>query len=95
MVRNRIQRKPPLIEVPDDATFQFGGPDEQVARALRLAAAIFWYHRGSISPGKRAEISGLSRAEFIDALDRANVSAIQTTIEVSRAQLEQPLDWRR
>jgi predicted HTH domain antitoxin len=83
------------IELPDDATLPFGGSDELFARELRLAAAIFWYDRGLISQGKGAEIAGLSRVEFIDALGRANVSAIQTTVEELRAELEQPRDARR
>jgi Uncharacterised protein family (UPF0175) len=48
-----------------------------------------------ISQGKGPELAGLSRAEFIDALGRANVSAIQTTVEELKAELEQPLDARR
>jgi predicted HTH domain antitoxin len=86
------------IGVPDDdpgAPGPFATADDEFARELRLAAAIFWYDRGLISQGKGAEIAGLSRAEFIDALGRANVSAIQTTVEELRAELEQPLDARR
>ncbi len=79
------------IELPDDATLPFGDSNELFARELRLAAAIFWYDRGLISQGKGAEIAGVSRAEFIDALGRANVSAIQTTVEELKAELEQPL----
>jgi predicted HTH domain antitoxin len=62
---------------------------------LRLAAAIFWYDRGLISQGKGAEIAGLTRAEFIDALGRANVSAIQTSVEELQAELERGLNARR
>jgi predicted HTH domain antitoxin len=83
------------IEVPDETTLPFAGSDEQFGREFRLAAAIFWYDRGLISQGKGAEIAGLSRTEFIDALGRANVSAIQTTVEELKAELEQPLDARR
>jgi len=83
------------IEDPDDTTLPFAGSDEEFARELRLAAAIFWYDRRLITQGKGAEIAGLSRAEFIDALGRANVSAIQTTVEELKAELERPLDARR
>ena len=61
------------IELPDDTALPFGDSDEQFARELRLAAAIFWYDRGMISQGKGAEIAGLSRADFLDALFRAKV----------------------
>ncbi len=76
-------------EVPDDTMLPFATSDDEFARELRLAAAIFWYDRGLISQGKGAEIAGLSRADFIDALGRANVSAIQTTVEEFKAELEQ------
>jgi hypothetical protein len=48
-----------------------------------------------ISQGKGAEIAGLTRADFVDALGRANVSAIQTTVEELKAELGRPLDARR
>jgi len=82
------------IEVPDDTLLPFADSDEQFARELRLAAAIFWYDRGMISQGKGAEIAGLTRAEFIDALGRANVSAIQTSPAELKADLEQALNAR-
>jgi len=37
----------------------------------------------------------LTRVEFIDALGRANVSAIQTSVEELRAEMGQALDARR
>ena len=83
------------IEVPDDATLPFADSDEQFARELRLAAAIFWYDRGIISQGKGAEIAGLTRAEFIDALGQANVSAIQTTPAELKAEKDKAVHARR
>jgi len=82
------------IELPDDTALPFGDSDEQFVRELRLAAAIFWYDRGMISQGKGAEIAGLTRVEFIDALGRANVSAIQITPAELKADKEQALDAR-
>jgi predicted HTH domain antitoxin len=69
------------IELPDDTALPYGDTDEQFAHALRLAAAIYWYDRGMISQGKGAEIAGLSRADFLDALFRAKVPACQVTVD--------------
>lgn len=80
------------IEVPDDMVLPFADSDEQFARELRLAAAMFWYDRGMISQGKGAEIAGLSRADFLDALFRAQVPACQVTIEELKEELE---SWQR
>ena len=46
-----------------------------------MAAAVKWYEVGELSQGKAAEIAGLSRAEFIDALSRFKVSPFQYTAE--------------
>ncbi len=48
---------------------------ERFARELRLAAA--WYEMGLVSQSRAAEISGLSRSEFISALGRFEVSVFQ------------------
>ncbi len=77
------------IEIPEDLPAAVGASDEEVAREAQLALAILWYDRGWISQGKGAELAGLTRAEFIDELGRANVSAIQTSADELREEMEQ------
>ncbi|WP_375342006.1 UPF0175 family protein [Okeania sp. SIO3B5] len=48
---------------------------------MRIAAAVKWYELGEISQGKAAEIAGLTRAEFINALFRYRVDFMQYTAE--------------
>ncbi len=55
-----------------------------LAREMRLAAAIQWYAQGRISQDKAAEIAGLNRAAFIDALSQARVSPFQFSAESLR-----------
>lgn len=55
-------------------------PDEFV-QEMRIAASVKWYELGEISQGKAAEIAGLTRSEFINALSRYQVSHIQYTAE--------------
>jgi predicted HTH domain antitoxin len=48
---------------------------------MRLAAAVKWYEIEMISQAKAAEIAGVSRQEFLEALARFNVSPFQVTPE--------------
>lgn len=55
-------------------------PDE-VAQEMRMASALLWYSRGLVSQGKAAEIAGVSRSAFIDALAESGISANQETLD--------------
>ena len=54
---------------------------ETFARELRIAAAVKWYEMQRVSQGRAAEIAGLSRSEFIDALGRYGISPFQQTVD--------------
>jgi predicted HTH domain antitoxin len=54
---------------------------EEVVQEMRLAAAVIWYAQGRISQGRAAELAGVNRAEFLDALSESGVSACQETLE--------------
>ena len=80
------------VEVPDSAFSALRRSPDEFAREMRIAAAIQWYHQALISQGKAAEIAGLSRADFLDALFRARVPASQVTV----AELKEELaSWQR
>lgn len=52
---------------------------EDFVREMRIAAAVKWYELEMISQGKAAEIAGLSRPDFHEALIRYKVSPFQIT----------------
>jgi predicted HTH domain antitoxin len=54
---------------------------EEFARELRIAAAVKWYEQQTLSQGRAAEIAGISRSEFIEALGRYGVSPFQDTLD--------------
>ncbi|TGN99892.1 hypothetical protein PN36_32145 [Candidatus Thiomargarita nelsonii] len=55
-------------------------PDEFL-QEMRLAAAVKWYELQLVSQAKAAEIAGISRYAFLEALSRFNVSPFQVTPE--------------
>jgi predicted HTH domain antitoxin len=80
------------VEVPESAFSALRRSPEEFAREMRIAAAIQWYHQELISQGKAAEIAGLTRADFLEALFRAKVPACQITVEELKEELE---SWQR
>lgn len=67
------------LDLPEDAFSSIRESPENFTRQMRLAAAVKWYELKRISQEKAADLAGISRAEFIDALREFGVSAIQTT----------------
>ncbi len=65
------------IEVPESALAGLRKDPPAFALELRLAAAVKWYELKLISQGRAAEIAGLSRRAFLDALGRFGVTPFQ------------------
>lgn len=78
------------IDVPDEMTVLGGGSEQELAATMRLATAIHWYQQGRISQGKAAEIAGMNRVQFLNALSQAGVEALQVTEEELRREMELP-----
>ncbi len=76
------------IEIPETVFSALNTDPKEFTRLMRIAAAIKWYELGKISQNKGAEIAGLSRSEFIDALSEAKVSPLQVTVEQFREELD-------
>jgi len=77
------------IEMADDVFLSMQKDPKDLAKEMRLAAAVKWYELGLLSQGKAAEVAGLSRAEFIDGLSRFGVSPLQETSEEILKSLEE------
>lgn len=69
------------IELPVEVFLVFRSTPEIFVQEMRLAAAVKWYEVGTISQSKAAEVAGVSRHQFLEALDRFNVSPFQVTPE--------------
>lgn len=67
------------IDLPDDAFSALRSKPEDFVKEMRLAAAAKWYEIGLVSQSKAAELAGVSRERFLDALSRFRVSPFQET----------------
>ena len=76
------------VLIPEDTFSALRKTPEEVAREMRVAVAVSWYARGMLSQGKAAEVAGLSRSEFVDALALHGVSACQETLDEIREVLK-------
>lgn len=76
------------IELPDDVLATLHKGPDQLAQEMRVAAVVKWYELGEVSQGKAAEIAGLTRSGFIDALSRYEVSPFQYTEKELTEELE-------
>lgn len=69
------------IQLPETAFSALRKNPEEFVEEMKIAAAVKWYELGEISQAKAAEISGLTRAEFINALSRYQVDFMQYTAQ--------------
>lgn len=69
------------LDIPESAFASLHQAPKEFAQEMRIAAAVKWYELGRFSQGRAAEIAGLTRAAFIDALSRYKVSPFQYTEE--------------
>lgn len=76
------------IEVSDETLAALRRGPQEYASELRLAAAAKLYELGRVSQEVAAEIAGLSRFDFLQALAQFQVTPFQDTRESLKEELE-------
>jgi predicted HTH domain antitoxin len=76
------------IDLPEEIYSTLRRSPRELEKEVRLAAAIDWYRQGLISQGRGAEIAGVPRADFIDALAARKIEVAQIDFEALERDLE-------
>ena len=76
------------VEFPRSALSTFRQEPDQFAAEMRIAAAVKWYEMGLVSQSKASEVAGLSRAEFLAALNRFGVTPFQVDADELIAEVQ-------
>ena len=69
------------VELPEADYSVLHCSPEELAKELRLAAAVQWYQQGRISQEWAAQIAGLDRTDFLLALARIGKDSFQVDFE--------------
>jgi predicted HTH domain antitoxin len=67
------------VDFPEEILTVLQIDPQTFVKEMRLVAAVKWFELGTLSQAKAAELAGLSRQEFIETLERFQVSPIQMT----------------
>ncbi len=82
------------IEIPEDVFPATGIASDELAKEMKLAAAISWYEQGKISQEIAAKISGLDRTDFLLALARLGKDSFQVDFDDLDRELAREQDGR-
>jgi predicted HTH domain antitoxin len=69
------------IELPDEVLLSLKETPESLTKVIRMAAAAKLYELGKLSSGRAADLAGLPRVSFLQALGQYGVPIFDLTAE--------------
>ena len=69
------------LDLPPDVFSALRRSPEEFGRDMRLAAAAHWYAQGRISQEKAANVAGLDRVDFLQALAREGIDVFHVDFD--------------
>ncbi len=96
LTADRTLHRNPMIriafDIDDGVLARMHRDPGEFTRELRIAAAVKWYEDELVSQGRAAEIAGVSRAEFVEALGRYCVTPFQDSLDELMQAARAPAD---
>lgn len=74
------------LNLPESAFSVFRNTPDEFGQELLVAAVVKWYELGLVSQSKAAEITGMSRQDFLSTLNRFEVSPFQVNSDELEAE---------
>lgn len=76
------------IQLPDELPSSLHRSPNELEKDIKLAAAIDWYRQGLISQGRAAELAGIPRAAFLDALAARKIDVIHVDLDELKREID-------
>ena len=77
-----------ILEIPDEVLISLKETPSELSRDIRMLAAVKFYQMGKLSSGRAAQLAGVSRITFLQALSLYGVSIFDLTPEELKQDIE-------
>ncbi len=77
-----------VLEIPDEVLISLKETPLEISRDIRMLAAVKFYQMGKLSSGRAAQLAGIPRVSFLQALAQYGVPIFELTPEELREDVE-------
>ena len=77
-----------ILEIPEEVLISLKETPLELSRDIRMLAAVKFYQMGKLSSGRAAQLAGVSRISFLQALSLYGVSIFDLTPEELKQDIE-------